>query len=191
MYVNAQRLFPGLTAADVRAKHAAGVCSSFTMDWLKKKAAGKMVNGATYTVNNGSWNHTSRLNKIVARQKNYEKSGDLAVEAKSYGLLYTHLKNFGGSFGGDLAEAFAAYDLTLAAGLYYLSFQMDRGEGHAIGYDKRAMEFCDANEGIYRFNGQDASYLVAEVRQFMLEELEEVCNVVTIGEVSLRPRGWC
>ncbi|HWI78190.1 MAG TPA: hypothetical protein VNS31_03270 [Ramlibacter sp.] len=189
MYENAHRLFLGLTNADVLAKHPAGVCSSFAMDWLKKKAAAKVVSAATYTVDNGAWNHTSRLNKIVARQKKYEKSGDLALEAKSYGLLYTERKSFYERFAGDIAAEFAPYDQNLAVGLYYLSFRMERGEGHAIGYDKGAMEFCDANQGIYRFNGENANYLVAQVRAFMLEELQHACNQVILGEVRLLPKG--
>ena len=187
MYENAHRLFLGLTNADVLAKHPAGVCSSFAMDWLKKKAAAKVVSAATYTVDNGAWNHTSRLNKIVARQKKYEKTGDLVLEAKSYGLLYTHRMGFYESYGGEMAENFVPYERDLPAGLYYLSFRMERGEGHAIGYDKRAMQFCDANQGIYDLNHQDAIYVVDQVRAFMRSELEDVCKQVILGEVHLLP----
>lgn len=133
MYETANRLYRGLSMTDVKAKHPAGVCSSFAMDWLKKKAANKPVNESTYTRDNGTLIHTSRLDKIVKRQRAYEKTGDLGREAESYGLVYTFSRGFHERFAGDLAAQFSEYQAALPAGLYYLSFQMERGEGHAIG----------------------------------------------------------
>lgn len=192
MYENATKLFSALPGALVETKHAAGVCSSFAMDWLKKKAANKPVNESTYTVRNRTWKHKDRLDKIIARQRKYEASnGDLDVEAKAYGLTYTWTKSCYGKFAGDFENMFREYDKSLPPGLYYFSFQMDRGEGHAIGYDKGEQQFCDANMGIYSLANTDANYMVAQVRNFMENVLGHACNKLVIGEVRLRPSSSC
>jgi hypothetical protein len=184
----AKRIYEGLSGSAVMGKHPAGVCASFALDWLKKKAALKPVNESTYTVDNGTWRHTSRLDKIVKRQRKYEATGgNLISAAESYGLTYAWQRNcVEDPYPDTLAEQFITWNTHAPVGLYYLSFRMENGQGHAIGYDRGANEFCDANSGIFDLQEMGANVLVATVRDFLQDELKAQCKHVQIGRVRLR-----
>jgi hypothetical protein len=87
-------------------------------------------------------------------------------------------------FSGEMKNFMLEQEETRAAGYYYFSFQISSGEGHAIGWDKHAGEFCDANMGIFKFDSMDLGGLLDCINQLFNEVANERCKTVELYRLT-------
>ena len=172
MYKDTTVLFKGPKFEDVKKAHPAGVCASFTLDWIKKVLAQKTCNESTYE-------SSSRLRKLVRRQNKYENSeGDLTVLAKSYGL---ELLQGAAIRANDIKPAIFKPD----SSCYYISLQLQEGPQHAIGFNRATKQFCDANFGIMSLGTRDIDSIINECWDVLAEINDGTKSVFWVYPVKL------
>lgn len=179
MYKKAKLLISPPDSEKVIKAHAAGICSSFTCDWLKKLLANKKLEATTYEDN-------SRLNKMVRRQNAYEKS-DAGLDniAKAYGLSFGDNSCLMVSqFGGD-EDNIGPYFAKLPAGYYYMSLMFSRSACHALGLNSHTSQFCDANYGIFDMQGQSMAQIISQCADYLEDECGSL-RAVNVYPVKLR-----
>ena len=173
MYAGTTIVFKGPKFDDVKKAHPAGVCASFTFDWIKKVLAKKVCNESTYE-------SSSRLKKLVTRQNKYENSdGDLNVLAKAYGLQLMQ-----GTFikADDVKPGIFKPD----SSMYYISLQLQQGPQHAIGFDRATNQFCDANFGIMTLGKRTIDDIIEECWNALAELQDGTKSVFWIYPVKLK-----
>ena len=174
MYADTTIVFKGPKFDDVKKAHPAGVCASFTFDWIKKVLAKKVCNESTYE-------SSGRLRKLVRRQNKYENSeGDLTVLAKSYGL---EILQGSAIRADDIKPAIFKPD----SSCYYISMQLQQGPQHAIGFDRSTNLFCDANFGIMKLNTRTIDSIILECWDALAELNDGTKSVFWVYPVKLIP----
>jgi hypothetical protein len=170
MYKNATLLVKPPTFDTVIKAHRKGICASFACDWLKKLLASKPINESTYE-------EVKRINKMVGRQKTYEKDGDLNTIAGLYGLKIEHMRGLMYERNSDEQDDFPGYFKGLPAGYYYLSLYDPASGGHALGYDKHTGQFCDANYGVADMNGRPLVEFLSECKSYLADDGIDIKSV--------------
>ncbi len=149
VYANAQLLSNMPTQTLVDQKHPAGICASYTCDYIKKR-----LDPTKAAINLSTYEQAKRINKMVSRQKSYESlrfwggKGDLKSLFDAYGIQqHSHTNYTNGLQEGwtDIAGINGK-----PVGIYYIALEFQHG-GHAIAYDKRNQSVADANAGIYQY----------------------------------------
>ncbi len=138
------------TTTVVEEKHPAGICASYTCDYIKKRLAGKVINLSTYE------DTKKRLQKLINRQKSYERANDLKSLFDSYGIERASMHKLLPDNNGNRGEEWNDNSLMagLERGIYYVAFYFAKGS-HAIAFDKANFCVADANAGVYKYELAD------------------------------------